>query len=347
MDLSSALNLKKKKEETPEDRELLLERARELHGESIVVDGHAGTLFDIAQKTRPFSEQSSHGHIDAPRLKESGVRCVVMSAFLYDRTYPMRGVKAGLEYVDVFNSLSSVPGFRLARNAGEIENAAKQGDTSLVLSFEGGEFLDGSIEALRMFHRLGLRALGLTWNDRNALGDGAAESGTRGGLTRFGRLVVKECESLGMLVDVSHLSEAGFWDVIDAAEGPVVASHSNCHALYAHPRNLTDDQIEAIGEAGGVVAVSFNPDYMADPGQEALLDTVCDHIAHAVDVAGEGAVGIGSDFDSFAGGEPAPLSSIDKLPLLTAELLRRGLSSRAVADILGGNWLRVMRAVMG
>jgi membrane dipeptidase len=345
MDLSSALNFKKKKEETAEDRELILERAREIHSESIVVDAHVGTLFDVVHKTRPFGERSAAGHVDVPRLKDGGVRCAVMSAFPVERTYPIRGVKAGLEYIDAFKSLSEISGVTLAQNAGDIESAAKEDKVSLVLSFEGGEFLDGSIEALRMYHRLGLRVLGLTWNDRNALADGAAESGTRGGLTRLGRLVVKECERLGIVLDVSHISEAGFWDVIEAVDAPVLASHSNCHKLYPHPRNLTDDQLKAIGEVGGVVGITFNPDYLAEAGHD--LSTVCDHIMHAVKVAGEEAVGIGSDFDSFEGGEHSPLTSIADLPLLTAELLHRGLSGKTVAGILGGNWMRIARAVMG
>ncbi|HHY76223.1 MAG TPA: membrane dipeptidase [Firmicutes bacterium] len=347
MDLKSALSLNKKKEETAEDRELLLERAQEIHAESIVVDGHVGTLFDVLLKSREFGERSEKGHVDLPRLKEGGVKCVVLSAFPFDRTYPIRGVKTGLEYVDAFRTLSTLPGVVLAENASQVEAAAKEGNVAAILSFEGGEFLDGSIESLRMFHRLGLRLLGLTWNERNALADGAAESGTRGGLTRFGRAVVRECADLGIIVDVSHISEAGFWDVVEMTEQPVVASHSNCHKLYAHPRNLTDDQIRAIAETGGVVAVSFNPDYMGDEEAEVTLGTVCDHIMHVMEVGGEEAVAIGSDFDSFRGREPEPLTSVDRLPLLTEELLRRGVPGKTISLILGGNWLRVMRAVLG
>lgn len=347
MDLKSALNLSKKKEETAEDQELLMERSQEIHAESIVVDGHVGTLFDVLTKSREFGEKSEKGHVDLPRLKDGGVRCVIMSAFPFDRAYPIRGVRAGLEYVDAFRTLAAVPGVVLAESASQVEAAAKEGNLAALLSFEGGEFLDGSIESLRMFHKLGLRLLGLTWNERNALADGAAESGTRGGLTRFGRQVVKECGDLGMIVDVSHISESGFWDVVEMTEHPVVASHSNCHKLCAHPRNLTDDQIRAVADTGGVVAISFNPDYLAGDEAEVTLSTVCDHIMHAVEVGGEGTVAIGSDFDSFRGREPEPLTSIDRLPLLTQELLRRGMPGKTIASILGGNWLRVMRAVLG
>jgi membrane dipeptidase len=157
--------------------------------------------------------------------------------------------------------------------------------------------------------------------------------------------VVKECSGLGVVVDVSHLSEAGFWDVVDVTEEPFVASHSNCHALYPHPRNLTDDQLKAVTEAGGLVGVTFNPEYLAAPETETSISMVCDHIAHAVEVAGEDHVGIGSDFDSYA--DPGPLAGVDRLPLLTAELLKGGLPGKTVAAVLGGNWLRVLRAVCG
>ncbi len=133
----------------------------------------------------------------------------------------------------------------------------------------GGEFLEGSIEALRMYYNLGLRMLTLTWNDRNLIGDGAGFSASRGGLTPFGFQVVAEAGKLGMVIDVSHLSEAGFWDVLDVAEVPFVASHSNCHALLAHPRNLTNGQLWAIGEAGGLVGISLNHEYLS-PGQTNL-----------------------------------------------------------------------------
>ncbi|NLA61372.1 MAG: hypothetical protein GX863_09860, partial [Firmicutes bacterium] len=114
MDLKSALNLSKKKEETAEDQELLMERSQEIHAESIVVDGHVGTLFDVLTKSREFGEKSEKGHVDLPRLKDGGVRCVIMSAFPFDRAYPIRGVRAGLEYVDAFRTLAAVPGVVLA-----------------------------------------------------------------------------------------------------------------------------------------------------------------------------------------------------------------------------------------
>lgn len=345
MDLSSALKLGKKKEETLEDASLRAERAHEIHSESCVFDGHQGTLFDVLYRTRDFTLKTSSGHVDLPRLKEGGVTCAVLSAFPAERLYPVRGVRAGLDYIDAFLSLGDHPGVQLCMNASDVETARREGSQGFMLGFEGGEFLDGSLSALRMFAHLGLRVLTLTWSERNSLGDGAAESGTRGGLSTLGRRVVEECARLGIVVDVSHLSEAGFWDVADLTGEPFVASHSNCHAVYAHPRNVTDDQLKAISDVGGLVGITFNPEYLAGPGEETGLSIVCDQIEHALEVAGEDHVGIGSDFDAFH--DPGPLSGVDQLPLITAELLRRGISGRVVAGVLGGNWLRVLRAICG
>ena len=347
MDLSSALKLGKKKQETPEDAALIVERAQEIHSESIVIDGHAGTLFDVLYKTRDIGEESASGHVDLRRLRKGGVRCTVLSAFPAERIVPIRGVRAGLEYSDAFRSLEDAGNVKLCVNAQDVEAANRDGQTGFMLGFEGGEFLEGSLGALRMFGRLGLRVLTLTWSERNALADGAAESGTRGGLTRFGRQVVRACAGQSIVVDVSHLSEGGFWDVIDLTDEPFVASHSNCHEVYAHPRNLSDDQLKAIADAGGLVGITLNPEYLAEPGAEVSLGMVCDQVMHAIEIAGEDHVGIGSDFDAFGSDVAAPISGPDGLPLLTAELLRRGVTGKVISGVLGGNWLRIFRAVCG
>ena len=150
-----------------------------------------------------------------------------------------------------------------------------------------------------------------------------------------------------MVVDVSHLSEAGFWDVLDVAQAPFVASHVNCHVLLPHPRNLTDAQLKAIGEAGGLVGISFNHEYITGTDEQATISQVADHIIHAMEVAGEDNVGLGTDFDSFGEPGPEPVTHIGKLPLLTFELLKRGISGQQIAGILGRNWMRVLRAVIG
>lgn len=345
MDIGSALKLGKKKEETEEDRELALERAQEVHDESLVIDGHIGTLFDVFHGKKRIDDEDTLGHVNLTKLRQGGVGCAIMGAFPAGRHYPIRGVRCGLEYIDVFHSLADTPGVRLALSADDIEEAAREDEIALMLAFDGGEFLDGSIGSLRMFHRLGLRVLGLTWNERNLLADGAAESGTKGGLTHFGAEVVAECARLGIVVDASHLSEAGFYDLAERSEKPFVVSHANCHMLYAHPRNLTNDQLRALRDTGGVVGISLNPAYLG-PYEGSGLDRVCEHLEHAVEVAGEEHVSLGTDFDSFSGAGPEPLEDASKLGLLTERLLKRGMSGRVISGVLGGNWMRVLRAVI-
>jgi len=385
--------LKNKEDKSQEDQELMRERAEELHRESIVIDGHIGTLFDVRYRIRDIYEESGEGHVDLPRLRRGGVNAVFLSAFPDERIYPIRGVKQGLEYADTFRSLLEKNDFKMIATAKDIEEAKESDQIGALLAFEGGEFLEGSPAALRVFYRLGLRMLTLTWNDRNLLADGAAVATSRGGLTPLGIDILKEAERLGILIDVSHLSEAGFWDVAEESEMPFVASHANCHALHSHPRNLTDDQLAAIAAKGGVVGISFNPEYLgtgdetSDPSQmrrensaenishrdsagasrtasdgssetpvggetqtqakEPTIERVVAHIFHAIEVAGEDHVAIGTDFDSFSGKGPAPIEDIGKMALLTHELLKRGIRGKAISGILGGNWLRVLRAVLG
>lgn len=345
MDIGSALKIRKNKEETEEDRALALERAEEVHDESLVIDSHVGTLFDVFHERKRIDDETSEGHVNLARLRKGGVRCAIMGAFPPDRTYPLRGVRSGLEYIDAFQALGDVDGVRLALYASDIEEAADKDEIAFMLGLDGGEFLDGSVGSLRMFYRLGVRVLALTWNERNVLADGAAESVTRGGLTHFGREVVAECGKLGIVVDAAHLSEAGFYDLVETSENPFIVSHANCHMLYAHPRNLTNDQLRALKDTGSVVGISVNPAYLGTY-EGSGLDRVCEHIEHAVEVAGPEHVALGTDFDGFTGPGPQPLEDPSHLGLLTQRLLARGTSGRVITGVLGGNVFRVLRAVI-
>lgn len=247
-------------------------------------------------------------------------------------------------YSDAFHSLAGEQGVRVISSFADIEAVKETKELGIMFALEGGEFLEGEIAVLHMFYKLGARIIGLTWDERNELGDGAGEAMTKGGLTRFGFSVLKEAQSMGMIVDVSHLSEAGFWDVVENASLPVIASHSNCHKLYPHPRNLKDEEMKALRDTGGLIGISFNPSYLG-AGGEITVSTVADHIEHALDVMGESCVGLGSDFDSFSG--PGPVPSVEHLPVLVEELLKRNLDVGVIENVLGLNYLRVFRAVMG
>jgi membrane dipeptidase len=233
-----------------------------------------------------------------------------------------------------------------ATTGSDVDKAREEGKIAALLSIEGGEALDGRIELLRIFYRLGVRLMTLTWSLRNELADGAFEGRTGGGLTRFGVEVVEEMDRLGMVVDVSHLSEAGFWDVMKVSERPIIASHSNSKALCSHPRNLTDEQAKAIAEKGGVIGVNF-AGYFLGEGRRSLAGVI-EHIDYLSALIGPEHVGLGSDFDGLPFEQlPDELKGVSGLPRIAGELAARGYSEQAIKGIMGENLLRVVRSVIG
>jgi membrane dipeptidase len=188
-----------------------------------------------------------------------------------------------------------------------------------------------------------VRVLQPVWNHRNAAADGAMEDGD-GGLSNFGRALVGEMNRLGIAIDCSHLNRRGFFEVLERSEQPVLFTHGNCRALHEHRRNLADDQIRALAEAGGVFGISVVSYFMADGACD--VATVADHVEHAVRIAGAAHVAYGSDFDG-TDRVPLGLETAALLPNLTAELLARGYGQTELTAILGGNYLRVFEAVFG
>jgi membrane dipeptidase len=342
--------------------------ALELHRKSLVVDFHCdavlATLPDSAYvieagAKRTLHTRSSQGHVDIPRLVEGGVDCQVFSHFvepIYNPVAPARMLQVlgySLQEIEKSDKVA------LATKYSDIvKNDGKR--VSIVVGFEGGEALGQDLRILNVFHRLGLRRLTLTWNNRNAIADGVRWQRGRGGLTEFGAEAVAECNRLGILIDVSHITDQGFWDTLAASKDPVIASHSNCRALCGSMRNLTDEMMKALAEKGGVIGVNYVPFFLTDidygklsAGDEAerkkaegvTVDRVVEHIDHMVEVIGDtDHTGLGSDFD----GVPAiakGLEDVSKLPNLTKALVGRGYSDKEIEKILGGNFLRVIKRV--
>jgi membrane dipeptidase len=186
--------------------------------------------------------------------------------------------------------------------------------------------------------------VGLVHSLRNLLADGVADNRTNGGLSRLGVDVVEELNKLGIIVDVSHLSDAGFWDVLEISKDPIVASHSNSRAVCDHSRNLSDDMIKALAERGGVMGMNFAPDFVHKT--KPSVETLVDHIDHIVDLVGPEHVGLGSDFDGIPR-TPAGLEDASKMPAITEELVKREYSEDYIRLILGGNHLRLIERVVG
>lgn len=320
-----------------------------LHRDSIIFDGHCDTLLAVLEGKRKLGERSSEGHVDLPRLRESGVTAQVFAIFIQDGYLPARAARQTLRVLDtLYRELrDNADSLMLALRAEDVDKAKGEGKVAAVVGLEGAESVEGDLSLLRMFHRLGVRLLTVAWSRRNQAADGVYEARTGGGLTNFGLQLVEECNKLGVLVDISHLSPAGVRDVLQVSSAPVIASHSNAHALCPHWRNLTDEQLLAVAEKGGVVGVTFVPVFITEEGEAAGLEKLLDHIDHIVNVTGTDHVGLGSDFDGFGPPPPVGLEDVTCLPAITAGLVERGYSEGNVRKILGGNLLRVFRQVAG
>lgn len=317
----------------------------DIHRSSLVLDAHCDTLTVLKSQGRNLGQKSQIGHVDLPRMLLGGVNMQFFAAFI-EPLYKDNPLARAIEIFDCFYEEMSLnkeiiePVFCSL----DIEKALTHGKIAALLTVEGGEALMGRLEVLRIFYRLGVRCLTLTWNGRNELADGVSESNTGGGLTVFGKEVIGEMNRLGMVIDVSHLSSQGFWDVMSHSSQPVIASHSNCSAICEHPRNLEDKQIEALAKKGGVVGLTFYSPFVhtKKPSLEAWLD----HVEHLAMVAGVDCIGIGSDFDGMDE-VISGLRDISDFPLVTEGLLQRGFSEKDVKKILGGNFLRVLKQVLG
>lgn len=314
----------------------------ELHRSAVVVDLHSDALLAYAGGARDLGTRSSVGHIDLPRLRDGGMDVQVFAGFIHPKEAG-HGFARATQLIDAFDRLVAAhpKAIGKATTIAEIESLVRDGRVAGVLSIENGDALDGDPDNVDVLYRRGVRIMSLTWNNSNLLADGALER-RRGGLTPLGKRVLQRMQRLGIVVDVSHLSEKSFWDVLAATRGPLMATHSDASAIVPHPRNLTDAQLRAIAARGGVVGVNFYP---AHAGGR-TLDRILNQIDYMVKVMGIDHVGLGSDFDGFTQ-TVRGLEDVSKLPNLTAGLASRGYTPEEVKKILGGNALRVFREVWG
>ncbi|MFZ7127121.1 MAG: dipeptidase [Desulfobacterales bacterium] len=331
-----------------------------LHREAYVVDAHFDLPFDVLDR-RERGDVEVFAKRHHRNLVDGGVDMVVAAVFVEDFYLPEMGLRRALDEIAVLiEDLESTPGLaRICRSADEAFSVKTSGSIALLLSLEGADPIGDDLGLLRVFYELGARGLGLTWSRRNSAADGSffqeARQGKSGGLTAFGMRLVEKAQALGMVIDVSHLNDEGFWDVMDAVDGPVIASHSNCRALRAIPRNISDRQIEALASKGGVVGINAIDKFLCEAHDGATIDHLLDHVDHVVKVAGVDSVGIGLDLcDGFENWHRLPLGPQSKdvvegharFPEITEGLLRRGYADEKVKKILGGNFMRVFSRVL-
>jgi membrane dipeptidase len=352
-------------------------RAREILRDAPLIDGHNDLAYALRERAGlrtsavDLREPQPDLDTDIPRLRLGSVGAQFWSVWVPAALAEPDAVRQSLEQMDVVHGfIERYPDtFALATTADEVDAAFASGRIASLLGLEGGSMIGSSLPLLRNAYARGVRYMTLTHWLTTRWADAATDPSQHGGLTAFGREVVREMNRLGMLVDISHVSPATMSAALDVSEAPVIFSHSGALAVCDHPRNVPDEILRRVPANGGVVMAVFLSGFVSQavrdhlrgaekveadeptarkawlaehPGPHATLSQVADHIDHLRDVAGIDHVGIGSDFD---GGEllPVGLEDVSRFPALIAELLRRGYTDADVRLIAGGNILRVMR----
>ncbi|HYO82467.1 MAG TPA: dipeptidase, partial [Bryobacteraceae bacterium] len=316
------------------------------------------------------------GSTDLNKLRAGAVDAVFFAAYVPKRYAASGSAAYCRRIIDAIRNgiVARHPSeFVLARTADDIVSASKQGKIAALIGIEGGHAIEDSLDKLREYHALGVRYMTLTHSNTNNWADSSGDKPRHGGLSQFGEQVVAEMNRLGMVVDVSHVSDETFDDVMRTSKAPVIASHSSCRAISRSRRNMTDDMLRKLAKNGGVIQINFACDFLNERSRttnqtakkalqrrfgdnldalraesekrfaRASLADVIAHIDHAVKVAGIDHVGIGSDFDGIDC-TPIGLEDNSKFPALTQRLLQRGYTADQIHKIYGGNTLRVMRA---
>lgn len=362
-----------------------LARAHALLDRIALVDAHNDLAWVIRRDARAQGDVAAFGlrrrrpgrDTDIPRLRAGKVRGQFWAAFV-PTVFP-NPARTGLQQIDLIERIHELHPdvFLRATRASDVGRAARLGRIASFISVENGAVIENSIPMLRTLYRLGVRSLGLCHNETLDWVDSATDAPKNGGLSDFGRDVIREMNRLGMIIDLAHTSAEAMHQTLDLSAAPVAITHANARALCDHPRNAPDDVLARLRGNGGIIMATFVPDFISQaerdwlrpieddtgrlrpgvtldralrartrelgPRPHATLAQFCDHLKYLVRVAGINHVGIGSDF--FCGLAPVGLEDASRFPYIFAEMFRRGWSERALAKIAGGNLQRVFRAV--
>lgn len=337
------------------------EKALELHRSSVVVDTHLDLAGEIYNRYMAGEKEViKQNYLE--NFKKAGFNIIVSSLYIDDIFLPEMALKVALGQIRaLMEDIETCDGeVVLVKTKKELNDVINQNKIAIIISFEGLEPIGTDIGLLRIFYELGVRAAGLVWSRRNYVADGCyfspVEEGQKGGLTKFGVEVVKKLEDMHMLIDVSHLNDEGFWDVVKFTKKPFIASHSCVRSIHSRMRNLTDEQIKMIAERNGVIGLNAYLNIAGVKEGEDPIVKLCDHIEYIVRLVGAEHVGYGFDlcngyYESelkfkFLPYNSDGLKSHAEALLLTEELLKRGISSEDVKLIIGGNFLRVFNEIL-
>ena len=342
-----------------------------------VFDGHNDVLLRLYRKqgsdgAADFLDGDGLGHLDLPRMKQGGFcggmfaifvpsppdnaeRYAMMEQAPYDVPLPAamsadEAAPVALAMADLLFDIEarSSGQVKVCRTSGDIRECVASGTLAVVMHIEGAEAIDREFKALEAFYQTGLRSLGPVWSRPNIFGQGVpfrfpASPDTGDGLSDLGRELVKNCNALGITIDLSHLNEKGFWDVARLSTAPLIATHSNAHALCPHARNLTDAQLAAIAESNGMVGVNFATGFIRADGRmdtNTSLDLMLAHVDYLIEHLGEDRVGFGSDFDGAK--IPKAIGTVAGLPALRKAMADHGYNDELMAKLCYQNWLNAL-----
>jgi membrane dipeptidase len=352
-----------------------------------IFDGHNDVLLRLMHKrggggdhqagAKAFLEGTDKGHLDLPRARAGGFTGGLFAVFCppierspgndelmkesrYDIPLP-----PGLALTDAQQAAiamiaglfrierSSKGAVRICRSAADIDRAGEAGALAAVLHIEGAEPIDADFRMLDILYQAGLRSIGPVWSRSNIFGHGVpfrfpSSPDTGPGLTDAGKALVRACNELKVLIDLSHLNEKGFWDVAKLSDAPLVASHSNAHAVSPHSRNLTDDQLRAVRDSGGLVGINYATSFLREDGRmnaDTPLEQMVRHADHLLGILGADGVGLGSDFDGAV--IPAAIGDVAGLPRLVEAFRSAGYDEETIRKICRDNWVSVLRRTWG
>lgn len=340
-----------------------------------IFDGHNDVLSSLFRsgKSSDFSEFLSGraGHLDLPKARSGGFvgglfaiwvpgpkrearagpRLLSYSDPIDARIDPSYALQAIYGQIEILEQLQSFGALRICKTADELRSSIASGVLAAVMHLEGADGISPQLDELDVLYSLGLRSLGLVWSRPNVFAEGVpfrfpSTPDTGPGLTSYGKDLVKRCSELGIMLDVSHLNERGFWDVVGVSSAPIVASHSNAHHIAPHSRNLTDQQLIAISKSKGLVGLNFGVEFLRSAGQrpnDVTIGKMVDHLDHLLSVVGENHVALGSDFDGTK--VPAKLADVSGLPYLVDAMDQRGYSDVLINKVCLENWLSTLDRV--
>ena len=344
-----------------------------------IFDGHNDVLLRLFQAGGRGHADSfvtgRDGHIDLKKAKSGGLaggffaiyvpspvdldlKFELMTQDSYDLPLPPAidladALPIALQQAAILAELETLGALKICTSVNEIQTCIKDGVMAAIMHMEGAEAIDPNFYALDVLYAAGLRSLGPVWSRPTIFGEGVpfrfpSTGNTGGGLTDAGKALVKRCNEMGILIDLSHLNEAGFWDVVNLSNAPLVATHSNAHAICPHSRNLTDEQLAAVAKSDGIVGLNFAAAFLREDGQmkdDVPLETMLRHLDHLIEILGDDRVGLGSDFDgAMISKEIVDVAGLDKVRNAMRE---HGYSDTLMAKLCNENWLRVLAITWG